>query len=63
VTLLAYSLEWLAYWVYSFGVMAEVLAPEKLKQLVALEATQVASKYRQNRSTSLRKQPVQPVPS
>ena len=45
VTLLAYSLEWLAYWVFSFGATAEVLAPEKLKELLATEARQVAAKY------------------
>jgi len=45
VTLLAYSLEWLAGWVFSFGSTAEVLAPERLKQLVAAEAEKVAAKY------------------
>ena len=45
VTLLAYSLEWLAGWVFSFGSRAEVLAPERLKQLVAAEAEEVAAKY------------------
>ncbi len=45
VTLLAYSLEWLADWVFSFGSSAEVLAPERLKTLVALEAETVAAKY------------------
>jgi len=45
VTLLAYSLEWLAGWVFSFGSMAEVLAPERLKELVASEAEKVAAKY------------------
>jgi predicted DNA-binding transcriptional regulator YafY len=45
VTLLAYSLEWLARWIFSFGSMAEVLAPEKLKELVAAEAETVAAKY------------------
>ena len=45
VTLLAYSLEWLAGWVFSFGSMAEVLAPQKLIQLVANEAQTVAAKY------------------
>ena len=45
VTLLAYSLEWLADWVFSFGSMAEVLAPERLKELVASEAEKVAAKY------------------
>jgi predicted DNA-binding transcriptional regulator YafY len=45
VTLLAYSLQWLATWVFSFGSAAEVLAPEKLKELIAAEARQVAAKY------------------
>jgi len=45
VTLLAYSLEWLADWVFSFGSMAEVLAPQRLKELVAAEADKVAAKY------------------
>src|SRR6266540_2106294 len=45
VTLLAYSLEWLAGWVFSFGSTAEVLAPEELRKLVAAEAEKVAAKY------------------
>jgi predicted DNA-binding transcriptional regulator YafY len=45
VTLLAYSLEWLAGWVFSFGSSAEVLSPERLKQLVGAEAERVAAKY------------------
>jgi predicted DNA-binding transcriptional regulator YafY len=45
VTLLAYSLEWLAGWVFSFGSMAEVLAPERLRQLVGAEAETVAANY------------------
>ena len=45
VTLLAGSFEWLAGWVLSFGSMAEVLAPERLKELVAAEAEKVAAKY------------------
>jgi len=45
VTLLAYSLDWLAGWVFSFGSMAEVLGPLKLRQLVATEAETVAAKY------------------
>jgi predicted DNA-binding transcriptional regulator YafY len=44
-TLLAYSLEWLASWILSFGSTAEVLAPERLKQLVGAEAEKVAAKY------------------
>jgi predicted DNA-binding transcriptional regulator YafY len=45
VTLLDYSLEWLARWVLSFGSLAEVLAPEPLKKIVAAEAEKVAGKY------------------
>jgi predicted DNA-binding transcriptional regulator YafY len=45
VTLLDYSLEWLACWILSFGTLAEVLAPERLQQLVAVEAGKIASKY------------------
>lgn len=45
VTLLDCSLEWLAGWVLSFGSMAEVLSPERLKELVATEAEKVAAKY------------------
>jgi predicted DNA-binding transcriptional regulator YafY len=45
VTLLAYSLEWLAYWIYSFGAMAEVLAPLRLRKLVLAEAQKVVAKY------------------
>jgi predicted DNA-binding transcriptional regulator YafY len=56
-TLLAYSLEWLADWVFSFGSEAEVLAPERLRQLVAEEARLVAAKY-----TPVRKGPVRSVP-
>jgi predicted DNA-binding transcriptional regulator YafY len=50
VTLLDYSLEWLACWILSFGSMAEALAPERLQQLVAAEATNVAAKYTVARS-------------
>jgi predicted DNA-binding transcriptional regulator YafY len=45
VTLLDFSLEWLACWILSFGSLAEVLGPERLKQLVAAEAETVAAKY------------------
>jgi predicted DNA-binding transcriptional regulator YafY len=45
VTLLDCSLERLAGWVLSLGSMAEVLAPERLKELVAAEAEKVAAKY------------------
>jgi predicted DNA-binding transcriptional regulator YafY len=51
-TLLAYSLEWLATWVLSFGSKAEVLAPERLKQLVVAEAETVAAKYSSYNSQS-----------
>jgi predicted DNA-binding transcriptional regulator YafY len=44
-TLLASSLEGLSSWILSYGSMAEVLAPEALKQLVADEARRVAVKY------------------
>ena len=43
--LLACSFEWLAGWVLSFGSMAEVLAPERLKEPVAAEAEKIAAKY------------------
>lgn len=45
VTLLAYSFEWLAGWVLSFGVRAEVVAPVSLQELVVAEAGKVAAKY------------------
>jgi len=45
VTLLAYSLEWLADWLLSFGSTAEVRAPERLKGLLAREAEKVLAKY------------------
>jgi len=53
VTLLAYSLEWLAAWILSFGSKAIVVAPEELAQLVAAEADKVASKYRPPKITTL----------
>ena len=59
VTLLAYSFEWLASWVLSFGSKAEVLAPERLKELVATEARQVAVKYTTSRKTPARSLPVE----
>jgi len=46
VTLLDCSLEWLAGWVLSFGSMAEVLEPQRLKELVAAEAEKITTKYR-----------------
>jgi predicted DNA-binding transcriptional regulator YafY len=58
VTLLAYSFEWLARWIFSFGSMAEVLAPERLRQLVAAEAERVAAKYVVTRRNEARPQPV-----
>ena len=45
VTLLDYSLEWLAGWVLSFGSMAEVLGPERFRQRVATEAEKIAGQY------------------
>jgi predicted DNA-binding transcriptional regulator YafY len=45
VTLLDYSLEWLACWVLSFGSMAEALAPQRLRKLVAAEAEKTAAHY------------------
>jgi predicted DNA-binding transcriptional regulator YafY len=45
VILLAYSLDWLAGWIFSFGSKAEVLSPEALRQLVAVEAGKVAAQY------------------
>jgi predicted DNA-binding transcriptional regulator YafY len=45
VTLLDYSLEWLACWILSFGSMAEALAPERLRELVAGEAEKIAVRY------------------
>lgn len=46
VTLLSYSLEWLADWLLSFGPSAEVSAPEALRQMVAAQAEELASIYR-----------------
>jgi len=45
VTLLVYSLEWLTGWLLSFGTSALVIAPERLKRLVASEASKVLSVY------------------
>ena len=44
-TLLTYSPQWLAGWMLSFGSAAEVLAPERLRKLVAAEAEAIAAKY------------------
>jgi len=45
VTVLDFSIERFANWVLSFGSMAEVLSPERLKELVAAEAGKVAAQY------------------
>jgi predicted DNA-binding transcriptional regulator YafY len=45
VTLLAYSLEWLTPWILSFGSRSQVVAPQKLAQMVSTEAREVAAKY------------------
>src|SRR5437899_3954646 len=45
VTLLDYSLEWLACWILSFGSLAEALEPERLRELVAADAQKVVAKY------------------
>jgi len=45
VTLLDYSLEWLACWILSFGSLAEALEPDQLRELVAADARKVAAKY------------------
>jgi predicted DNA-binding transcriptional regulator YafY len=50
VTLLDYSLEWLACWILSFGSLAEALEPELLRELVAADAQKVAAKYAVARS-------------
>ena len=42
VSLYAWSLEWMARWLLSFGGDAEALAPAKLRQLVRTEAEKVA---------------------
>ncbi len=45
VTLLDYSLEWLACWLLSFGLMAEALEPMRLRKLIAAEAEKLAARY------------------
>ncbi len=45
VTLLTHSLEWLAGWVLSFGAKAEALAPDRLREIIAAEAQQLAARY------------------
>ena len=42
-SLYAWSLEWMAHWVLSFGGGAEVLAPAKLRRLVRTEAAKIAA--------------------
>ncbi len=54
VTLMGYSLEWLANWVLSFGSKAEVLAPDRFKNLVAMEAEEIAAHYRVPRASETR---------
>jgi len=44
--LYAWSLEWMARWLLSFGAQAEALAPAKLRSLVRAEAVKVAAKHR-----------------
>jgi predicted DNA-binding transcriptional regulator YafY len=44
--LYAWSLEWMARWLLSFGEHAEALAPAKLRSLVRAEAETVAAKHR-----------------
>jgi len=51
VTLLAYSLAWLADWIFSFGSKAEVRSPDELRQLVAAEAQMLAAAYLPNQPT------------
>jgi len=63
VTLLAYSLEWLADWIFSFGSKAEVLAPKRLAELIAAEAENVGAKYRIVPPSGLRRQAVKGLPS
>ena len=62
VTLLAYSLEWLAGWIFSFGSRAEVLAPKRLTELIAAEAKSVAAKYAMVLPVGLRGQAVKSLP-
>src|SRR6266404_2856907 len=58
VTLLAYSLEWLAFWIFSFGSRAEVLAPKRLAELIAAEAEKVIAKYAVTRRAGVDRHPV-----
>jgi predicted DNA-binding transcriptional regulator YafY len=62
ITLLAYSLDWLAGWVFSFGAAAEVLSPDRLKRLVASEAENVAAKYGVRRSSQRSVKTMESIP-
>ena len=44
-SLYAWSLEWLAGWLLSFGGDAEALAPAKLRQLVRAGAARIAARH------------------
>ena len=44
-SLYAWSLEWMARWLLSFGPDAEAIAPAKLRKLIAQEARAVTEKY------------------
>lgn len=46
---LTFSLEWLGRWVLSFGRDAEAVAPERLRQVVKMEAERVARLYGKTR--------------
>jgi predicted DNA-binding transcriptional regulator YafY len=45
MTLLAYSLEWLADWIFSFGSAATVLGPDPLRERIAAEARKLIAQY------------------
>jgi predicted DNA-binding transcriptional regulator YafY len=45
-SLYAWSLEWMARWLLSFGDRAEAVQPPKLRQLVRAEAERIAEKHR-----------------
>lgn len=45
-SLYAWSLEWMARWLLSFGDKAEAIEPPKLRQLVRAEAERIAEKHR-----------------
>lgn len=44
-SLYAWSLEWMALWILSFGEKAEAIAPAKLRALVRAEAEKIAAKH------------------